>query len=357
MDAIAHELTWVAAAPLWKERAKDREHLRRPALLRFTSDKFMEDLFGELAEEPGKIGDRLIAPAPDKPIKLFQPVHGHFHLVAASLVCQVPGLPDHAVDPAREERAELVLRRLSGKDELAWIPGADASAPGAWKAVVDPEAVMDGEELLPLFPGAFADEGGKRRRLFFGLVPTSSRETFQAAQVTDAAKVTDDGEAVLKTSDSAGVLVPKLGAAAGALYVIRCVYRRPRCYKEPPLLSDPTERFAIAGYFDPDAPARTIRIAMPTSVAALMKAKKGVGIVLSNEIRKKISAIGPDILKGTKGSEDGLDIGHICSLSIPVITIIAMIIIMVFVALLDLIFQWSMWPIKICLPLVLKPKE
>ena len=204
--------------------------------------------------------------------------------MAASLVCQVPGLPDHPVDAA-QEKAQFVLRRLAGSTELAWIPSADPTKPGAWQPVADPESIADQEELLPLFPGSFVEEAsGHRRRLLFGLVPTSSRETFQAAQVSDPAKVGDDGETVLKSAQSAEVLVPKLGARSGALYVIRCVYRRPHCEpRRAPLLSDPTESFAIAGYFDPEAPARNIRVVLPLSLAQLA-GKKNAGLVVSEEL-------------------------------------------------------------------------
>ena len=40
---------------------------------------------------------------------------------------------------------------------------------------------------------------------------------------------------------------------------------------KPPVVSDPTQPFQLAGFFDPDAPARPIRIALPidTSPAGL----------------------------------------------------------------------------------------
>src|SRR5205814_7743163 len=47
-------------------------------------------------------------------------------------------------------------------------------------------------------------------------------------------------------------------------FVIRCVFERPECGPiDPPLLSAPTRAFQMAGFFDPDAPARPIRIALP----------------------------------------------------------------------------------------------
>ena len=60
-------------------------------------------------------GGRDHAPPIDH-VKLFQPVHGHFNLVAATLVCRVAGLPDKASTPAAEEIAAFVLRRVARRD-------------------------------------------------------------------------------------------------------------------------------------------------------------------------------------------------------------------------------------------------
>ena len=56
--------------------------------------------------------------------KLYQPAHGRFYLVATSLVCRLPGLPDHVVDTAKGERAAFVLRRLGadGTEEAGYRP-------------------------------------------------------------------------------------------------------------------------------------------------------------------------------------------------------------------------------------------
>ena len=57
-------------------------------------------------------------------------------------------------------------------------------------------------------------------------------------------------------------------------FVMRCVFERPNCGPlEPPVVSAPTKPFQLAGFFDPDAPARPIRIALPidTSPAGLRK--------------------------------------------------------------------------------------
>ena len=66
--------------------------------------------------------------APIDHLKLFQPVHGHFNLVAATLVCRVVGLPDKAVDPGAEEAVTFVMRRLAGRAP-SWPGRARAGAP------------------------------------------------------------------------------------------------------------------------------------------------------------------------------------------------------------------------------------
>ncbi len=363
MKAPAHpaDLTWVTATPLWKGGTLDRTTMRRPALLRYSSDTFMEELLTTLASKTPedlaqKIADRGEG---ETTLKLYQPVHGQFHLVTASLVCQRPGLPDHAVDTTKEEQVSFVLRRVEGTTELAWIP--DGSKPGRWQAVTDKEALAQGEALIPLFPGACLDDDKHRRKLYFGLVPTSSREVFQAAVVTQASQLSDDGETVMATGDDeadAAATAPKLGSRAGARFVIRCVYRRPRCEpKEPALLSDPSAPFLIGSYMDPDAPARTIRIPMPMDVTAdaLMKFKRNVGFVLSNDLRKKLSKIGDGkkALKGEVDAEDGLDQGEMWIFALPIITMIAMILMMIIASLLNMIFMWLPF-LKIRIPIKLK---
>jgi hypothetical protein len=423
------------------------------------------------------------------PPKLFQPAHGRFYLVAASLVCEAPGLPDRQVDAAWEEQVGFVLRRRASATgaadaEQAWILDADTGR-FRWTAPEGgPERVEDREELFPLFPVSLLLDG-RRRRIWAGLVPTSSRETFEdpgaggwedgdpdprpaeaeahvflpyetlhdqgASGGEDALEASRlllrDFASFLKRhhrafwdaleltaphaantaaaalhralneshvegpgsdtwahalhaalSDPAGAergqgpapgyrlwlgeLTPAslralLGAlfgeqpllpaaaspeeapalpklAAGQRYVIRCVQRCPRCRPwKRDVVSAPSRPFALAPFFDPDAPARPVRIAMPadTSLAALRRFKKSVGIVLSPKLRSQMARV-----KGMKDdklelvAEQACQGGQICMLSIPIITIVAMILLMVFVALLQLVFWWL--PLfKICLPL------
>src|SRR5438093_13725029 len=109
----------------------------------------MDDVAKLLDRDPARLADvvatpvsyRLPAPgetAPPTPtdLKLFQAVHGHFYLVAATLVCRLTGLPEHDVNTATSERVSFVLRRLDaerGEAEWAWVDDADGQNGKGWK--------------------------------------------------------------------------------------------------------------------------------------------------------------------------------------------------------------------------------
>ena len=179
------------------------------------------------------------------------------------------------------------------------------------------------------------------------------------------------------------------------LFAIRCVYERLLCsplsphhlgaaspatlppllgdLSAPSVLSDPTEMFQLAGFFDPDAPARPIRIALPidTSPAGLRKFDKNTAFMISDVLcgqmqRLKGITFGDLVLSvlpwpfhkdlSTDAKELGpckdgpVQLGMICTFSLPIITICALILLMVIVLLFDFIFKWI--PLFImCFPL------
>ncbi|MET0752923.1 MAG: hypothetical protein ABWZ66_06100 [Pyrinomonadaceae bacterium] len=156
-------------------------------------------------------------------------------------------------------------------------------------------------------------------------------------------------------------------------FVIRCVYERPLCGDiDPPVLSEPTKPFQIAGFFDPDAPARPIRISLPIdpTPAGLRKFDRNTAFMMSDLLcgqvnRFKGITFGDLVLsvlpfpfhkglsikdKGGCKKSGNISIGMMCSLSIPIITICALILLMIIVSLLDFIFRWL--PLFImCFPL------
>lgn len=167
-------------------------------------------------------------------------------------------------------------------------------------------------------------------------------------------------------------------APANALegwFVIRCVYERPGC--EPlhnEITSEPTEPFQMAGFFDPDAPARPIRIGLPidTTPAGLRKFDKNTAFVISDTLcgqigRLKGMTLGDLVLSvlpwpfhkdlpsleqsgAPCKTDSGLSLGMICSLSIPIVTLCALILLIIMVSLFDFIFKWLPYFI-ICFPL------
>lgn len=160
----------------------------------------------------------------------------------------------------------------------------------------------------------------------------------------------------------AAVGLPKFSTEAGDSYVLRYVYRRGQC--DPPHLyvSRPTEAFELAPFFDPDAPGRNIRVGLPVdiSIAGLRKFKKNVGFIMSKELNQKL-----DSLKGQeKNTLDNdaqpqstqIDIGWICSFSLPIITLCAFILLMIIVIVLNLVFWWIPF-LKICFPIPLIAKK
>jgi hypothetical protein len=496
-------------------------------LLRFASDTFMEELQELLDREPEAL-PALRAPketfrarplgkdatwrSPAPPtLKLYQPIHGHFHLVAAALVCRVPGFPDHEVQPAQEERVSFVLRRLGGTGELAW---SNDPVHGRGWISTRTDALAPYEERHALAPLNFT-VGGRRRRLYVGLVPTATRDTYRvtaaanpypstspggaridtrsaevAARIVDAlASIADlrtpppppaeaaqfallDFADFLKThvdattwnvlfganrpaaagpnqrlydllsvpvgasprtlrsalasalaqtdaitgessatpsfpetlatdlqaaaralvpaserprgnalrqaivdvlpaagastksegQEASSVEVPKLASVpaldgdAPPRFRVRCLYERPACAPlHPPLLSEPTDTFVLAQFFDFDAPSRPIRIPLPvdTSIKDLRKFRKNVSFVISEQLKNQMNQVKAlkDVMDGKVETADSATAGFglICSFSIPIITICALIVLMIFISLLNIIFWWAPF-FRICFP-------
>jgi hypothetical protein len=547
----AHRVQWVSPSPSWSatlnqglDPVNQSQRMRAPAVLRFEQDRFMDELARTLAVDPSTldanravpVSYRLPAPGesaapPPTELKLYQAAHGHFYLVAASLTCRLPGLPDHSVDPTANERVAFVLRRRDDDgSEWAWTSDpADPTAPAArtWTQV-EPSAlgrVAAGEDLRPLFPVAF-QSGEQPRRIYVGLIPTSSTEAFKAvgklsplaapgsgagappadpraaalttkvtdplralatAPMTAPADVTDPSrahaivsaevaqlveasrfllvdfadflttfapdlwaalgsrtrprdpavaalydalstkradatvnthwrEAVLAAWRSAAVLygdaagslppalnlarselsgddldklvaalpatpstpsagdtgvitsiqgdsvpppqAPKLDARGSWHYWIRCAYLRPQCPRpQDEVVSDPTDRFQIAGFFDLDAPSRAIHISLPidTGIRDLRKLRKNVNFMISNQLRAQMNRVTSlnDALKGQFADGGSFDVGLMCSFSIPIITICALLVLMIFVQLLNIVFWWLPF-LRICLPISLE---
>jgi hypothetical protein len=215
---MRHDIEWVTAPPLWDLAQADggtRPRFRQPALLRFDSDSFMEELIGLLENGSADLADRVAKPetweAPDagwvaanhpstaQTLNLFQPVHGRFYIGTASLVCRRVGLPMRVVNKAEREQTSMLMRRLVPKTagvvvnpsnpatfvEQAWVGDRKQ---GVWTAVAaDGPPVVDGEERLPLFPLMASIEDGRTRQVWAGMLPVASREMYEGAAAAGAA--------------------------------------------------------------------------------------------------------------------------------------------------------------------------
>ncbi len=119
-----------------------------------------------------------------------------------------------------------------------------------------------------------------------------------------------------------------------------------------------SEVFRVAAPFDPNA-SRPSLIQMP-SLADLRKGMaQGLSVITPNDTFNFISAM--NMKKGA--SEDviptdvpNLGIQWICSFSLPVITLVAMIVLMIMISLLNIVFFWMPW-VRICLPFPSMKKE
>jgi hypothetical protein len=237
-----HEVMWtlppaLLATPAARILPLARAALKRPAILRFNHDGFMDEFLGVLDTSPERLREYqvrretwrgftprpvqepkpqaslvlkrlgilprrqpagLVAPAAPPaesvpagtPLKLYQPAHQRHYLVACSLVCGAAGLPDRGVDAGRGEQIASVIRRLlppagaspgpvDGWDEYAWVPRPHGYV---WQRVgTDPLQVLDDEERLPLFAVHFAESERRKRRLFAGVIPVGKRDAYLGA--------------------------------------------------------------------------------------------------------------------------------------------------------------------------------
>jgi hypothetical protein len=155
-------------------------------------------------------------------------------------------------------------------------------------------------------------------------------------------------------------------------FAVRFVYTRRDCGPlAEPELSARSQQFQLANFYDPDAPARPIRITLPadTSPAGLRKFNKNTAFVISDMLCGQVQrakglgfvdlvlSVLPWPFHKDLGVGDGgpcksgsVDIGMICSLSIPIITICALILLIIMVSLFDFIFRWLPYFIM-CFPL------
>ena len=197
--------------------------------------------------------------------------------------------------------------------------------------------------------------------------------TDPAAAVLQFPSAGEETAAVTALGEAIAALLPVRGdvSAGGGIpddteqarFIVRCVYRRAACGPLfPAVVGAASEAFQIAPFFDPDAPARPVRIPMPMDIspAGLRKYQKNVGIVMSDmlcgrfkRMRKLglvdlvLSVLPWPLGRDLPASEDtackdaqGGAMGMMLMISIPIVTLCALIVMTIFVALFDIIFRW-----------------
>jgi hypothetical protein len=194
---------WRSPAALWSTDAPNLP----PALLRYASDDFMDRLAGTLSTDPARLADALVASETwenervgladalvdgQDPVPLYQPTHGRFYLVTATLSCLRYGLPDRRVDTGRDESVGYVLRRTDAVDGRVRESGLDAD--GRWALAPDGRLVI-GEPIHPLSAMPHAAPHGSRR-LLVGLLPAAARERLAGAAEEPAAPAGDSQAAL-----------------------------------------------------------------------------------------------------------------------------------------------------------------
>jgi len=139
--------------------------------------------------------------------------------------------------------------------------------------------------------------------------------------------------------------------------VMRLVYERPECAPfHGTVVSGATRPFQMAGFFDPDAPARPIRIGLPLDIspAGLRKFDKNAVFMMSDMLCGQVdrfkglglidlvlSVLPWPFHKDLSVPDKGpCETGVMCSLSIPIVTLCALILLTIIVSLLDMIFHW-----------------
>jgi hypothetical protein len=210
-----------------------------------------------------------------------------------------------------------------------------------------------------IFPLAELSDSGAAR-----LTPAADRTTIES-QVAAALNPEPAAKFPVRVAAQA-----RANPMASPWFTIRCILERPNCPAlTQPLLSEPTACFQLAGYFDPDAPSRPIRIGLPvdTTPAGLRKfdrntafimsdtlcgqVKKAQGMTLGDLIRSVLPfPLHKDLDGGSSPCGNGIGAGMVCSFSIPIITICALMLLIIFVKLLDIVFFWMPF-FQVCLPL------
>lgn len=182
------QVEWVEPALTWPAGAKVSS-IRAPRIVELRTDEFMEEFLQAMrGEQPHAYVQDRLAPLAGSAVKLFQPLHGCYYLVLASLVCRQVGLPDREVRRSAGQAAGFVVRRIAGGVEQGWVNEGEHRG---WNAVDPRQGLVADEEVLPLHgvkvcteqaPGlaAYRVNGNCLRTIYHGYVPVGNYDKYTA---------------------------------------------------------------------------------------------------------------------------------------------------------------------------------
>lgn len=166
------------------------------------------------------------------------------------------------------------------------------------------------------------------------------------------AALNEGGAPVRVPAELEGLIKDDTSNSPAAWYVLRLVYEHEPCR---PVLSAAAGPVQFAKLFDPDAPARKVRVELP-DISNLRKFKRGVGMEMPPSLRQVTDRLHKGMI-----DEEGLnpaggwELGMICSFSIQIIMLVAFVVMFIFLFMLNFVFWWLAF-LKICFPIP-RPKS
>ncbi len=230
-----------------------------------------------------------------------------------------PDDPEDPVDLSKIPKRENLLDYLKNQRQalLGWITSADMSSPAT------PTELLD--KALPNAPGQYLyiqpKQAGQLRRV----LAERLKNTLQQ-QVAD-------------------LPVPRYRQGLNDTYFAKIFVRQDDpCGCETITWGPASGLFRVAAPFDPEA-SRPHLIQLPDLDDLKRGVAKGVAFLTPKKLAEQIEALNPDLETGSKPKPGKFGLEWIYSLSIPVVTICAMILLMIIVSLLDIILRWMPWVI------------
>lgn len=162
-----------------------------------------------------------------------------------------------------------------------------------------------------------------------------------------------------QTQSVAGEIpMPKFGQSPADIYqIVPFVRVKDDTGRERIVWAEPARRsmrFRVAAPLDPEA-SRPAMIQMPGLGDLKRGLAKGASILVPPDTQRLLDALklkkgaSEDVVPDPVPSGPVLGVQWICSFSLPVITLVAMILLMIMIALLNIVFWWLPW-VRICLP-------